>query len=196
MYKSGCDAFAVLDNVFIDILIRHWIFRFERQFKYIYIAAILVLLILLKKSNKNQNILKPSQNFSLFYHTSKRLLDSEHSFYDSLSVQHSSAFYFAVINCHSSKFNGFSQKPNDSVPRMSQFADNESSSSTPGNIVQVLPAVINNDFHARIFFNCLSSRIMGKNLVYNEVIWRTTWSKGGWKVSDIVKVSKTPHEPF
>lgn len=29
---------------------------------------------------------------------------------------------------------------------------------------------------------------MGKNLVYNEVIWRTKWSKGGWKVSDIVKV--------
>lgn len=71
---------------------------------------------------------------------------------------------------------------------MSQCADNESSQLTPGNVVQALPAVINNDFHARIFFDCLSSRIMGKNLVYNEVIWRTKWSKGGWKVSDIVKV--------
>lgn len=58
--------------------------------------------------------------------------------------------------------------------------------------MQAPPAVINNDFHARIFFDCLSYRIMGKNLVYNEVIWRTKWSKGGWKVSDIVKVSKTP----
>lgn len=38
-------------------------------------------------------------------------------------------------------------------------------------------------------------RIMGKNLVYNEVIWRTKWSKGGWKISDIVKVRVMRHDP-
>lgn len=29
---------------------------------------------------------------------------------------------------------------------------------------------------------------MGKNLVYDEVIWRTKWSKDGWKITKKVKV--------
>lgn len=43
-------------------------------------------------------------------------------------------------------------------------------------------------------FSPLKFRIMGKNLVYNEVICRTKWSKGGWKITDIVKVSKLEQE--
>lgn len=30
---------------------------------------------------------------------------------------------------------------------------------------------------------------MGKSVVYHEVIWRTKWRKGGWQITDIVKVS-------
>lgn len=38
---------------------------------------------------------------------------------------------------------------------------------------------------------------MGKSLMYNEVIWRTTWRKGSWQIADIVKVSEVKYKsPF
>lgn len=35
---------------------------------------------------------------------------------------------------------------------------------------------------------------MGKSLMYNEVIWRTTWRKGSWQIADIVKVSEVKYK--